>query len=127
MTTPDALVRRYMERCNTASAAEIATCFVDDAVIYDLNHPPVRGASEIGAFWVKVRQRWRGATWTVVDLVVDGERVAMEWTMTGHCDGTDLEFRGADIVATSGGRITEIHQYWSYRPETGSTLVGYGS
>ena len=124
MNTARDVVRRYMQLCNTGDADAIAACFDVDAVIYDLNHPPVRGAEAIGSFWVKVRDRWEGATWSIVLDVTEGDHVAMEWEMTGRRDGDDVLFRGTDIITVRGDRISEIHQYWSFHPETGSTLIG---
>ena len=125
MNTARDVARRYMELCNTGDAAAIGECFSADAVIYDLNHPPVRGAGEIGRFWVKVRDRWQGARWSIILDVAEGDHVAVEWEMTGRRDGNDVLFRGTDMISVRGDRITEVHQYWSFRPETGSTLVGF--
>lgn len=125
MTTPRDVARRYMELCNTGDAEAIAACFDADAVIYDLNHSPVRGADQIGKFWVKIRERWQGATWSIILDLAEGDHVAVEWEMVGRRDGQDVLFRGTDIISVHHGRITEVHQYWSFLPETGTTLVGF--
>jgi ketosteroid isomerase-like protein len=121
----ESIARRYMDLCNTGDAASIGGCFTADAVIYDLNVPPVKGAEAIGQFWVRVRDRWEGGTWSIIALVSDGRTVAVEWDLRGRRHGEPILFRGADMITVEAGRISEVHQYWSYQPETGSDLVGY--
>ena len=122
-------VRAYNAACSGDVVADIAAFFTPDAVIYDLNHPPVVGREAIGAFWVKVRARWGGATWDTDHVVSDGRTVVAEWTMHGlhgvH-DDKPFAFHGADVFVFAGPLIAEIRQYWRIDPgRPGSGLVGY--
>ncbi|MPY92028.1 MAG: hypothetical protein GEV08_02890 [Acidimicrobiia bacterium] len=108
-------IRAYFADCTSGSAADIARHFTEDAVIYDTNVRPVRGATAIGSFWVGVRERWRGAAWSVESVVADGDAAAIEWAMTGSdADGRPFTVRGSEHYAFAGGRIAEIRQYWTF-------------
>ena len=110
-------VRRYFEACSDGDAAAIASHFSDEAVIFDTNLRPVRGAVAIGAFWVKVRERWDGARWSVDTLVEQADAVAIEWTMTGSKDGRSFAVHGSEHYRFDRGLIERINQYWTFDPE----------
>lgn len=119
-------IRAYFRSCNEDSPKAIAAHFTADAVIYDTNHRPVRGADEIGRFWKKVRSQWHGAVWTVDRVVSDGETAAIEWHMSGEGDSGPFVFRGSEHYAFDGEHIAEIRQYWTFDPARGDTgLVDY--
>jgi ketosteroid isomerase-like protein len=126
---PAERIRAYFAACTTGDAAAIAAHFTEDAVIYDTNVAPVRGAAAIGEFWVGVRERWRGAAWAVDRVVADGGAAAIEWTMTGRApDGRAFTMRGSEhhAFAPADGRIAEIRQYWTFdRDRLDTGLVGY--
>jgi ketosteroid isomerase-like protein len=127
-TDPEARIRAYFADCGHGDAAAIAAHFTDGAVIYDTNVPPVRGSEAIGRFWVRVREKWGGATWQVDAVLVDGERAAIEWTMHGRqpAGGEPFAVRGAEWYRFEAGRIAEIRQYWTFDPASpGTGLVGY--
>lgn len=58
-------ITAYFEACGNGTAADIASQFTTDAVIYDTNVRPMVTADGIGADWVRVRDRWQGASWRV--------------------------------------------------------------
>ena len=125
---PAARIEAYFAACGEGSAADIAAHFTPDAVIYDTNVRPARGAAAIGAMWVKVRERWQGARWQVDSFVGDEREAAIEWTMTG----TDPErsrafaFRGSEHYRFADTLIDEIRQYWTFDPDALDTgLVGF--
>lgn len=128
-TAPAGRIRDYFAACSEGSAADIAAHFTEDAVIYDTNVRPVRGAAAIGAFWVAVRDRWQGARWSVDALVAGGGAAAIEWTMTGAApDGRAFAVRGSEHYAfdPGDGRISEIRQYWTFdRDRLDTGLIGY--
>ncbi|MQA87089.1 MAG: hypothetical protein GEV03_21290 [Streptosporangiales bacterium] len=120
------IVRGYFEACNRGDPEGIARHFLDDAVVYDTNHEPIRGAAAIGAFWAKVRADWHGARWHVDTLVEGRDDAAIEWTMIGTLRGGPATVRGSEHYRFHGDRIAEIRQYWTLdrtNPSTG--LVGY--
>jgi ketosteroid isomerase-like protein len=115
-------VKDYFLRCSTGSPEEIAETFTEDAVVYDTNVRPVRGAREIGTWWVQIRDRWGWARWFLDTAVEQGDVVAVEWTMTGRSDDGPFTVRGSDHYTFRGEQIAEIRQYWTFdrdRPGTG--------
>jgi hypothetical protein len=134
MTQPSHTERitAYFLACSEGSAAEIASHFTPDAVIYDTNVEPLVSSDRIGAAWVKVRERWGGARWTVDSAVSDGAAAAIEWSMTGvnPVDGRSFVFRGSEhySFATDANLISEIRQYWTFdRVALDTGLIGFDS
>ncbi len=126
MTSRLDLVRAYFEVCTSGSADAIATTFTKDAVVYDTNHAPVRGREAIGVFWLRVRERWSGAVWTIDSGLEDGDAAAIEWSMRGTSNGEPFVFRGSEHYHFDGDLIAEIRQYWTFDgDEPGTELVGY--
>lgn len=120
------IVRAYFDACNAGDAADIARHFVEDAVVYDTNHPPIRGSEAIGAFFVRGRASWSGARWHVDTLIAGDEEAAAEWTMTGRLRGRDATVRGSEHYAFRGDRIAQIRQYWTLdKADPDTALVGY--
>jgi hypothetical protein len=130
-------IEAYFADCGAGSATEIGSHFTANAVIYDTNLRPAIGRDAIGAMWVKVRERWLGATWRVDSFVGDTDHAAIEWTMTGQnpADGRAFAFRGSEhylFAPTASERpgldllISEIRQYWTFDPDKLDTgLVDY--
>ena len=120
------LVDSYFLACSGGTAEEIAGHFCGDAVVYDLNHEPVRGAAGIGDFYVRVRDRWGGATWLVDTYLGDEQHAAGEWSMHGTADGTPFVVRGSEHYEFEAGKIAQIRQYWKFDPSRpGVALRGY--
>ncbi len=121
-----ARITAYFASCTSGTPDEIAAHFSADAVIYDTNHSPVVGATEIGAFWERVRSQWNGAAWGVDRVVSDGDTAAIEWHMTGESDNGSFVFRGSEHYEFAGDLISEIRQYWTFDRERSDTgLQGY--
>jgi hypothetical protein len=119
--TPGERIDAYFQACGEGSADDIASHFTPEAVIWDTNIRPMRGARAIGAAWVKVRERWGGARW-LVDTVVasaDGATAAIEWRMTGTepNEQRPFVFRGSEHYRFDDTLIDEIRQYWTFDPE----------
>ena len=126
--TPSERITTYFEACSRGTAADIASHFTDDAIIYDTNVRPIAGANEIGEMWVKVRQRWGGAVWTVDSVIDDGDVAAIEWSMTGtnRADQRLFTFRGSEHYRFLDTLIAEIRQYWTFDTGTLDTaLIGF--
>ncbi|MEM7340824.1 MAG: nuclear transport factor 2 family protein [Actinomycetota bacterium] len=119
--TPAERITAYFDACSTATAAEIAAHFTPDAVVYDTNVRPARGAHAIGAMWVKVRERWGGAVWGVDSVIssADDSEAAIEWQMTGTDVDADrpFVFRGSEHYRFDETLIAEIRQYWTFDPD----------
>ena len=132
MGRPDHLERitAYFDACGTGLPNEIAAHFTTDAVIYDTNVRPMVGAVDIGTSWVRVRERWGGARWSVDSIVSNGDAAAIEWSMTGTDpeSGRAFVFRGSEHYRFDPAEnlIAEIRQYWTFDPARLDTgLVGY--
>ena len=130
MTDLERMVRDYNDACSRGTVEQVVAFVAADAVIHDLNHPPVVGRDAIGRFWDRIRTKWGGATWDVGLVIVDADQgaVAAEWTMhgTGGADGAPFAFHGVDLYSFSDLTITEIRQYWRFDADRpGSGLVGY--
>jgi ketosteroid isomerase-like protein len=126
MADLDRLVRDYNAACSHGTVEEITAFVTPDAVIYDLNHPPVVGRVAIGRFWDRIRTKWGGATWDVDRTIGDGTSVAAEWTMHGTTADGPFAFHGVDLYEFDDDLIREIRQYWRFDPdEPGSGLVGF--
>ncbi|TQM02119.1 nuclear transport factor 2 family protein [Pseudonocardia kunmingensis] len=115
--TGEGLVRAYFAACSRGDVVGVAASFCPDAVVYDTNHRPVRGPEAIAAFFAKVRERWDGATWHVDTFVGDGRTAAVEWTMLVRRDGATVPVRGSEHYEFADGRIRQIRQYWTHRPD----------
>lgn len=116
------LVYSYFSACSREDSATIARHFCDDAVVYDTNHKPVRGATAIGEFFVRVRERWGGAVWEVNTYLASTDAAAIEWTMRGWKQDQAFAVRGSEHYEFRDGRIAEIRQYWTFdqeNPEAG--------
>lgn len=126
MADLDQIVRAYNEACSSGTLEEVMAFFADDAVIYDLNHPPVVGKAAIGRFWGHVRAKWGGARWTTDAVITDGIAASVEWTMHGVTPAGPFAFHGVDTFRFDGGLITDIRQYWRFDPHAlDSGLVGF--
>lgn len=134
----EALIVGYFDACTSGDGDAVASHFTDDAVVYDTNHAPVRGAAVIGRFWSRIASKWQGAAWHCERLVTDGETAAIEWVMTGtraagqDGGGAPFAVRGSEHYdfgsdgETAERLISEIRQYWTFDAgDPGSELVDY--
>ena len=108
------LVDSYFSSCSEGTADDIARHFCDEAVVYDLNVAPVRGAAAIGDFYVQVRGQWGGARWVLDTYLGDDHHAAGEWSMHGLAEGAPFVVRGSEHYEFRDGRIAEIRQYWKF-------------
>ncbi len=127
---PTTRITAYFEACGHGSADDIAAHFTPNAVIYDTNLRPARGAGAIATMWIKVRNRWGGATWHVESIVAapNQDAAAIEWSMRGTNPDTDrgFVFRGSEHYVFQESLIAEIRQYWTFDPVALDTgLVDY--
>lgn len=126
--TPHDRIIQYFVMCSQGTARDIASHFTVDAVIFDTNVRPIHGAEAIGAMWVKVRERWDGARWSVDSCIADGANAAIEWSMTGTDpkNNEPFTFRGSEHYRFADSLIDEIRQYWTFDPtELDTGLIGY--
>ena len=123
-------IEGYFRACSEGDADAVTSHFTPEAVIYDTNHAPLRGADAIGQFWSKICERWQGATWYVNSCISGADCAAIEWTMTGRKDGRTFTMRGSEHYRFVGGKIDEIRQYWTFdeaRLDTGLVDFPYAT
>ena len=144
----EARIVGYFDACTSGDGTAVAGHFTDDAVVYDTNHAPVRGAATIGRFWSRIAAKWQGASWHCERLVTDGDTAAIEWKMSGTMSarggaGSSAARSGADSYVPFAVRgsehydfgppgdsgeplIAEIRQYWTFDLDhPSSELVDY--
>ena len=114
---PHERIEKYFEACTKGSAAEISSHFTPDAVVYDMNHSPIRNSKTIGEFWVRIRSKWESARWLVNTCITEKNASAIEWSMTGKHEGREFCVRGSEHYEFEGTKISEIRQYWHFDPE----------
>lgn len=117
LVSQQSFVENYFAACTSGDASAVTSHFCEDAVIYDTNHKPVRGATEIGEFYARVRKQWAGAVWEVNTYVGDTDVAAIEWSMHGQKDGQPFTVRGSEHYKFRDGLIEEIRQYWTFNRE----------
>ena len=105
-------VRSYYEALNTGDADAIAGHFTEDATHYYTRLGPHQGGRTI-ADYAALAVRHMGAVWTIEDLLTDGERVVIEWTMRWHKpDSEELRLdRGTEWFEFRDGLIAEVRAY----------------
>ena len=113
---PHDLVLDYFAACSRGDTEAVIASFVDDAVVYDTNHRPVRGAVEIGRFFARVYADKKGATWHVDTFLGDGAHAASEWTMVDRSGEEPVAVRGSEHYEFRDGRISQVRQYWRSDP-----------
>jgi len=103
MTTRDT-IERWVERFNAGDAAGIAALYAEDAINHQIPLEPVVGRAAIEEFH---RETFAGGplTCTPINLVVDGDWAALEWT---DPDG----FRGCGFLLVRDGLIVHQRGYW---------------
>lgn len=113
-----AVVRRYYEGCSRGDVALMKSTFTPDVVHYFPLLDPIRGADALAAHWLDLHQRL-GATWTVDHAIVQGDEVAVEWTMRFTPRGATrpVLWRGAEWLVVRNGRISEVRAYYHHPVE----------
>lgn len=112
MTTPLDQVRSYYAALSTGDADAVAAHFTDDATHYYTRLGPHEGARTI-AEHCKLGVEAIDGKWFIEDAITDGERVAIEWTMTWRDpeSGKPRLDRGTEWFEFRDGRIAEVRAY----------------
>jgi steroid delta-isomerase-like uncharacterized protein len=125
MTAPGnkALVERYYEDIwnagNVAAADEILS---STFTFYPPDAPEgLRGRATYKAYVELHRRAFPDLRPTVMDVLAEGDRVAVQWAMQGTHHGAfgsvmptgaEVIVRGMDLVHIAGGRIVALHSYF---------------
>lgn len=117
-------IRAYFDACNRASAEDIASHFVPDAVHYFPDGAPggpFRGATTIARRWVDAVAQL-GSAWTVDHVIADPAtaRAVIEWTHFKTKVGVTLRGDEWYRFDPESGLIREIRAYYAVpQPSTG--------
>lgn len=87
---PKALVRRLIEELNkgkTAAMAVIDELYATDLVFHNSHGEDMHGLKDYKQYNSEVFNAFPDAHFTLDDMVVEGDKVAMRWTMTGTHKG----------------------------------------
>jgi ketosteroid isomerase-like protein len=105
-------VRAYYEALNSGDAAAVSSHFTDDAVHYYTRLGPHEGAKTIGDY-AALGVATIDAQWYVESLIEQGDRVAIEWTMTWRDpqSGAKRLDRGGEFFLIRDGKIAEVRAY----------------
>jgi hypothetical protein len=97
-------IERWVDCFNAGDHHAIASLYADDAVNHQIPLEPVAGRADIEEFH---RQTFAGGplTCTPINLVVEGDWGALEWT---DPDG----FRGCGFFRVRDGLIVHQRGYW---------------
>jgi hypothetical protein len=97
-------IEMWVERFNAGDAEGISTLYAEDAVNHQIPLTPVLGRADIEEFH---RETFAGGplTCTPLNLVIDGEWAALEWT---DPDG----MRGCGFFQVRDGLIVHQRGYW---------------
>lgn len=111
-------VKRYYEGCSRGDGALIKSAVTPDVVHYFPLRDPLHGAEAVAAHWFDLYHRL-GATWTVDHAILQGDEVALEWTMRFTPQGAirPVLWRGAEWCLLRNGRICEIRAYYHHPVE----------
>lgn len=102
-------------RGDLAAADEL---IADDVVFHTANGAVLRGRREFQHFAQQMREAFPDLRFEIHEAIVDGDRVATRYTMSGTFESTlmgllpnDEPFRveGIDTFRLQGGRVVEIH------------------
>ena len=113
------LARRIIAACN-AGEIDIVTAagmFTDDLRYTLGNYPVIHGREQLVAFLLEIRRSFPDFTFTIEDMVAEGDSVAFRFVATGTHKGalqgipaTNRPFRinGIAIARVSNGRVSEL-------------------
>ena len=113
MSTLAEHVRSYYAALNTGDADAVAAHFTPDATHWYTRRDPDAGGQAIATTAALGVEHLR-AVWTIEHLVEGDGEVAIEWTMAFDHPRTGVRCldRGAEFLAFSDGRISEVRAYY---------------
>lgn len=109
------LATAWNDAWNGGDASRLAGFFAEGASYYEpgLRSGPVPAAEGIVASAEKTWADWPGASFEAVSILVDGDKIAVEWRSSAtHKSGTALTLEGVDILEVDGDKITSCRVYF---------------
>ena len=119
---PGVVALSYVEALNSGSADRVADLVTEHFVN---EHTSVLGSSLIGREAYRARLplflgAFEGLTYEVEDVIVDGQRVALPYTLRARCKGSDgqqrpVVIRGMFRLRVEGALVSHRVDYWDSR------------
>ena len=109
------IANAWNDAWNGGDAAVLSAFFADGATYYDPGLPggPVPASEGIAKQAQQTWHDWPGATFEAVSILVDGNKVAIEWRSSAkHRLGTDINLEGVDLLEFDGDKITNCRVYY---------------
>lgn len=100
---------------NGGDASVLAGFFAEGATYYEpgLAAGPVAAGPGIRESAEKTWAEWPGATFEAVSILVDGNKIAVEWRSSAtHKSGTELNLEGVDVLELEGDKVTSCRVYY---------------
>jgi len=111
----EALIRRFYEQLSQSDFRRARRLITDDYVDHSANLRGLRGAEALAALFDLVRRNFPGLHITLDDIISEGDRVAVRWTLRtmsraapaiAHLNG-GVTITGISIYRIENGRIVE--------------------
>jgi ketosteroid isomerase-like protein len=113
--TADALGREFFAAIDARDPRRLRAILANHASFRALPHRElIRPADEIVAYFGTVVSSYPTARWEVTDVIADGERAAVQFTLrefAAHL-GRELVSEQVAIFRTNGGRVTSVVGYY---------------
>ncbi len=109
------LVREFFAAIDARDPRRLRAVLANNASFRALPHREViRPADEIVAYFGTVVSSYPTARWEVTDVISDGERAAVQFTLREFAPtlGRELLSEQVAVMRTSGGKITSIVGYY---------------
>jgi len=109
------LVREFFAAIDARDPRRLRAVLANNASFRALPHREViRPADEIVAYFGTVVSSYPTARWEVTDVIADGERAAVQFTLREFAPtlGRELLSEQVAVMRTSGGKITSIVGYY---------------
>ncbi len=108
-------VERFSEACNRQDIEAVKSFLTDDCVFENTNPPPdgrrYEGLNSVAGFWAEFFEKNPGATFTVEEVIVAGNRCVVRWVYNKAKDGNPWHLRGIDLFTIRDGKVAEKLSY----------------
>jgi ketosteroid isomerase-like protein len=113
--TADALGREFFAAIDARDPRRLRAALANHASFRSLPHRDIiRPADEIVAYFGTVVSSYPTARWEVTDVISDGERAAVQFTLREFASGLGRELISEQVAVfrTNAGKITNIVGYY---------------
>ena len=113
--TADALGREFFAAIDARDPRRLRATLANHASFRALPHRDlIRPADEVVAYFGTVVSSYPTARWEVTDVIADGERAVVQFTLREFASqqGRELLSEQVAVIRSNGGRITSIVGYY---------------